>query len=150
MHNTISYQTDLLLYIFTIGLVALALFVVANLIFFVLKISKVFYEKSAWIITNLVGIAIYAAHVGPAVLDVCQSSYCEISDVVRIEVEFKANNSDKYILITDKNGEVYTCYDFLLDTEALKHINYPGSVIYAKHSKLMLDYCAKGSQANSS
>lgn len=142
MHNIDLYRTDLLIYIAVIFLVALVIFAVGNLGFCILKISRVFYEKKVWIVANLAGVLILSASVFPAILDISQSSYCIITNVVNIEVEYKANNSNKYVLITDQNGVVYTCYDFLIDTESLKNVDFPGTVVYAKHSKLMLDYYA--------
>lgn len=140
MHDVTPYQTNLTIYILIVVAISLLLFAIVNLVFYVLKVCKVFYEKRVWLLTNLVGMLILLASIGPAMLDIYQSSYCKIRHVVNIEVEFKANYSDKYILVTDKDGVVYTCYDFLIDTEAIKNVEYPGTVVYAKHSKLMLDY----------
>lgn len=135
-----SYQHNLLIFICVIGVVALLVSTTINLLFFTLKTCKVFYEKKVWILVNLVCILIFLVIVTPTILDVSQNSYCEVSNVVKIEVEFKANNSSKYILVTDSTGKTYTCYDFLVNTESLKNITYPGTVVFAKHSKLMLDY----------
>ncbi len=96
---------------------------------------------------NLVDCFIFLALSGPAILDTIKSSYCEIHNVVNIE-GFKADNSDKYVLITDEDGTVYTCYDFLIDAKEFDDVNYPGTVVYAKYSKLMLDYYTDDSQTN--
>ena len=88
---------------------------------------------------NIVGLLILFAAIFPALLDIQQSSYCEISNVIHIKTELKTKYS-QYVLITDENGTVYTCYDSLIDTEPLESINYPITVVYAKHSKLILDY----------
>lgn len=145
MHNMASYQKSLIIYILIIGVIAFLLFAVVNLIFYFLKRTKVFYEKKIWISVNLTGFSILVVLVIPAILDIFQSSYFEISNVVDIQTEVKANYSDKYILITDNDGAVYTCYDFLINTETLQNVDYPGTVVYAKHSKLMLDYYTGGS-----
>lgn len=143
MQNLDAYQLDLLIYIIVILLMGLIFFAIGNLVLLLLKITRIFYEKKVWIAANLIGTLILAASISPAILDISQASYCTITNVVKIEVEITANNSGKYILITDQNGSVYTCYDFLIDTESLKNANYPGTVVYAKHSKLMLDYYAE-------
>lgn len=137
---TTVYHQNLLVFMCVIGVVALVVFAVINLLFFILKTCNVFYEKRVWLLVNLVGILIFLAIVVPVLLDVSQNSYCKVLDVVKIEVEFKANNSSKYILVTDSKGKTYTCYDFLVNTESLKNVSYPGTVVFAKHSKLMLDY----------
>lgn len=123
-----------------IVIIALLVLITINLLFFALKTCKVFYEKKIWLLVNLVCILIFLVIVIPVILDVSQNSYCEVSNVVKMEVEFKANKSSKYILVTDSTGKTYTCYDFLVNTESLKNIAYPGTVVFAKHSKLMLDY----------
>ena len=135
-----SYQQELLIFMCVIGVIALVIFVTTNLLLLALKTCNVFYEKKVWLLINLVCILIFLAIVIPVILDICQSCYCEVADVVKIEVEVKANNSSKYIIVTDSTGKTYTCYDYLVNTELLKNVSYPGTVVFAKHSKLMLDY----------
>ena len=139
MHNTALYRENLFLYIIVVCFIALLLFIIANIVLFILKKTNVFYEKKVSAMVNIVGLLIIFVAIIPALLDIQQSSYCEITNVVHIKTELKTKYS-KYVLITDGNGAVYTCYDSLIDTESLEGISYPITVVYAKHSKLMLDY----------
>ena len=133
-----TYRILLMAHLVAVSAAAVILFVLGNLLLLILKISKVFHERSVWLLANGIGLLVLAVTVIPVALDVQEESYCVVENVVSIECL-----RDKYgesILITDQVGNVYTCQDYLGDAEALESIVFPGTVVYAKHSKLMLDY----------
>ena len=140
MHNIEIYMTYLWIYIQSILVFCLIGLIIINLFFGALKLSNLFYEKRIWMLTNLIVVIITIVSIAPAFLDIYKSSFCTINGVVKIEIDVIANKSSKYILITDEGGTVYTCYDYLIDTDSIKKAAYPGTAVYAKHSKLMLDY----------
>lgn len=140
MHNVENYTSDLLVYIAMVFVFALVGFFIVNLAFWILRVCKLFYEKRVWVLVNAVLAILVVVYVVPAVLDVCQSSFFTIENVVKMETDFIANGSSKYILVTDESGKVFTCYDRLIDTKSLETATYPGTVVYAKYSKMMLDY----------
>ena len=145
MHNVETFRQELMIYVVVMIGILLVIWPIINSIFLVLHITKLFRERKVWIRTNVMGVVILIAVVSPALLDVYTESYCAIENVVNIEADQLRNNSTKYMLVTDKNGNVYTCYDYLIDEQSLKKdINYPGTVIYAKHSKLFLRYYSQG------
>lgn len=134
----ITYLTHYIRLVLAFGLV---LFAAANLLLLILKITRLFFERRVWALTNVVGLAILLAHLIPPILDIQQSSFCTIDDVVKIEMVIAQKRES--ILITDSRGEIYTCYDYLVDTQSIKDEDYPGVVVYAKHSKLLMDYSPK-------
>lgn len=140
MYNVEAFKQGLMLYVVAIIVILLAIWLIINGIFLLLYVTKLFREPKIWIIANVMGFIILTALITPALLDVFTESYYIIENVVDIDADYSANNSTKYILIKDKDGKVYTCYDFLIDKDSLKDINYPGMAIYAKHSKLLLCY----------
>jgi hypothetical protein len=142
MYDINEFKLNLFIYIVVVVLLVLVIATIVNAVFLILHLTKIFREKKVWIITNIVGFLILLTLITPAILDASQESYCKIDNVIDIEVDVKANNSSKYILITDKDGKVYTCYDFLIDTENFDNVTYPGVAVYAKHSKLLLGYYA--------
>ena len=93
-------------------------------------------EFIVWILVNLVGIAILIATIAPVCLDISQASYCEIPNVVSIEVLNSKYNDE--ILLTDSSGQVFSCRGDLIGDDALQDLEYPVVIICAKHSKLIL------------
>lgn len=138
MHDTNAFEAELVIYVTVIIIIGLLIIAACNLLLWVLKLCHVFYERRVSILINLIGSLILIACIVPAVLDICQSSYCTINDVVDIEYDFKTKYSNSYILVTDKSGKVHTCYDYLIDAKDFNTIDYPATVIYATHSRLIL------------
>lgn len=135
----ITYLTHYIRLVFVFGLV---LFVAVNMLLLILKLTRVFFERRIWVFINIIGFAILLAYLIPPILDIHQSSFCTIDDVVKIEMVITQKRETT--LITDSHGEVYTCYDYLVNAPDLEDEEFPGVAIYAKHSKLLLDYFPKG------
>ena len=136
MYNYDVYRSDLIIYIITVLIVATALFAAGNVLLLILKLTKIFSERKVWILVNLVGIAILIATIAPVCLDISQASYCEIPNVVSIEVLNSKYNDE--ILLTDSSGQVFSCRGDLIGDDALQDLEYPVVIICAKHSKLIL------------
>ena len=79
------------------------------------------------------------SHIIPAGIDIYQSSYCTIYNVVEMEITY--DHGFTSVLITDSNGKIYDCGAFLVEEdEIVDNASYPGTAIYAKHSGLLLRY----------
>lgn len=147
MHDFTAYKAELVIFIIVIVIVGFVLFTIGNLLLWGLKRSRVFYERKVWVLSNVMGVIMMLVCIIPPALDIYQSSYCTISNAVSIEYDIKTKYSSKYVLITDSNGKVYTCYDYLIDAKSLEGIEFPITVVYAKHSKLILRvYTSAGSE----
>lgn len=145
MLNVAEYSTLLWIYIFVICIVAAILFLVGNLLFLILSVSKIFKEKKIWVLSNLVGVILLLLFVVPPMADITFSTYCYIENVT--EIEFKSETFSRYdktgnhtLLVTAKDGIVYTCYDYLVDTDTLLNGKLPQTVVITKYSKLLIDY----------
>lgn len=141
MHSIEQYKTELLMYILGIVIIALIVLMVINVVLLILKLTKVFNEKKVWILSNLVVTIILLFCISSASFDILTESYCEIDNVTKMEII--VSNGKEYILITDGEGTVYTCKSHLYDTKNIDELEFPGKVVYAKHSKLLLDYITK-------
>ena len=136
--NIEVFQAELQLYIIVVLFITIIFGIIINLLFGILKVRKILYEAKVWILTNLVIIAIAVVHIFPVGLDIYQSSYCTISNVIEMEISYSKGFTS--ILVTDSNGTVYDCDAGMIDEEIVDNASYPGTVIYAKHSGLMLRY----------
>lgn len=120
--------------------IGLVIITAINLLLLSIKCFCHFNEKKVWIVANILIFAIFVALVLPALIDINQKSFYTIENVINIETDITANKSSKYIMITTNDGTTYELYDYLIDTEALNDSTFPGTVVYAKHSRLMLEY----------
>ena len=128
------------IYVKMMLIIGLIIIILVNLLLLAIKVIFKFSEKKVWIITNIVLFSIFVALIAPACLDINQEAYYTIENVINIETDITANKSSKYLLITTKDGDTYELYDYLIDTQSVNQSSFPGTVIYAKHSKLMLEY----------
>ena len=144
LFNIVGYKFDLLVYIIMISIIALVVFLMVNMFFLILKIRKKFNEKKIWISINILLLVLFIFLIGSPGVDLLDSSFCEIRNVKKIEQSSDTSTHiDRFagsiVFITDENGKVYTCYDYIFENDKLKIIEYPCTVVYAKHSKLLLD-----------
>jgi beta-lactamase regulating signal transducer with metallopeptidase domain len=124
----------------------LIILIIINLLLLLIKYACHFSEKKVWIITNITILFIFIALIVPACIDINKQSFCTIENVTSIDTDITANKSSKYILIETGNGETYELYDYLIDTQSIQDAAFPGTVIYAKHSKLMLEYLPQSTE----
>lgn len=127
-----------------LSILALIVILLINGIFLILKISNKFDERKVWISVNILLLVLFIFLISSAFMDFSNSSFCEITNVKKIEQSSDTSTQiDRFagsrVLITTENGMVYTCYDSIFDFEKLETIQFPCTIVYSKHSKLLLD-----------
>ena len=140
MLDTETCIAYLRIYVIMMLIIGLIVIVIANLLLLGIKLIFKFSEKKVWIIGNIALLAIFIALIVPACLDISQESFYTIEDVVDIETDIHIYKSRSHVIVKTKNGDTYELYNSLMDTEFLNQSSFPGTVTYAKHSGLMLEY----------
>ena len=149
MDNSAVYDELLWLYIVAIIISMVLFFGFVTLIFFILKWCKLvsnkkIFKRCIWIM-GIFFLSISLIMTFPAFIDICADSYCTQNEIVSVKIASETAssrriNANHTLICQTQNGDAYECYDYLYSIENMEAHSENNCIIYAKHSKLLLDW----------